>query len=845
MNHLPFIILDTETTGLNPEKDQLIEIAAVLVENGEIQDRFETLLNPGIPLDPVVTALTGIQEKDLVQAPLIHTVIPALEKFLGKYPILGHNIAFDLEFLKQNKICVEEQFSLDTLILAQILLPEQVSFSLEGITANLEVEHLSHRAMGDVLACWELFKIFYQKLQELDPLVLSLARQGLERSEWEGGKFFFNLRSTNISAKPEELLAQIKTKLEQYRQEPDDLQANPTTSNTVEESPLQQFLLDPTEKELILETPYKNKLSAVIATIVAQLKPSQQLEIFAPAAELPWLTNLLEQQLSASGWSTFNLPADYFSWKSFAVFYQQTHFNLAESTLLLKVLPWLLRTQTGLRFELKLNKPEREAWQKISAVEIPKKVSASEFWQHCFYFFAQERLQKASVTLAAQNLLLEPHPHQIDNLKLISSFHKLGTTLTNLSRKDWSSLEFKQLLLTLNTELTGHCAIATTNQLELPFNLPYFSSQLKQALNILVELILQLETAIRKDFKHLIDNSNYRSQIRLTEMITGQDFWQATLNIFQQIFKTQQNFLNYWPDFKNGPQLPAIFKETVEKITQSLKLLNELLIDTGNHLLWLTFEPEDASFSLTSVWNDLPKFTQNIREKTSKIIWVDQVVEKTFLPELELEQVPQLTLGQPLWQQAKVKIYSNLPFPSSPGFNQVSLTQVTDLIEEKKGGVFVFLNAVSAVDLFKEKLFVQFNSTPTDKINLVAQISGSPHKIQQQFEQDPARAVVLGTTRFLEEVPLDGQFIHTLIVQKLPFENPFDPLLQSWSEKYGEKSFQEFLVPRAINRLKRVILTLLENQSEVLEIHFLDNRLLKQDYGKEFLAIFPKEVEIK
>ena len=101
-----YTALDLETTGLNPKYDKIIEVGAVKVRNGEIIDRFQQLVCPGIALPEKITGLTGITQEELLEAKGSETVIPQLLDFLEDDVILGHSVMFDYSFLKKAAVMI-------------------------------------------------------------------------------------------------------------------------------------------------------------------------------------------------------------------------------------------------------------------------------------------------------------------------------------------------------------------------------------------------------------------------------------------------------------------------------------------------------------------------------------------------------------------------------------------------------------------------------------------------------------------------------------------------------------------------------------------------------------------
>ena len=94
------VVLDFETTGLSPNQgDRVIEVGAVLIEQGQITRRFQSLMNPGFPVNRFIESYTGISNEMLGAAPPCHQAIEEFSQFLGDYNFVAHNAAFDWRFL--------------------------------------------------------------------------------------------------------------------------------------------------------------------------------------------------------------------------------------------------------------------------------------------------------------------------------------------------------------------------------------------------------------------------------------------------------------------------------------------------------------------------------------------------------------------------------------------------------------------------------------------------------------------------------------------------------------------------------------------------------------------------
>ncbi|NLE99695.1 MAG: DEAD/DEAH box helicase [Anaerolineales bacterium] len=184
------VALDLETTGLDSERDAIIEVGAVKFRDDDVLDTFGTFVSPGRTIPPEITDLTGIRDEDVAGAPGVHTVLAELARFVGEAPIVGHSVDFDLAFLRR----LSHEFrneSLDTFELAGVLLPHADRYSLSELTNSLEIDlDQPHRALFDAGATHRLFRALFQRCMALPPRVLTeIVRYG-ERVHWPAVRFF-------------------------------------------------------------------------------------------------------------------------------------------------------------------------------------------------------------------------------------------------------------------------------------------------------------------------------------------------------------------------------------------------------------------------------------------------------------------------------------------------------------------------------------------------------------------------------------------------------------------------------------------------------------------------------
>ena len=165
-----FVAFDLETTGLSSLHDTITEIGAVILRGGEVVDTFQTFVDPERKLDAKIIELTGITDAMLEGAPKIAQALPDFLRFCGDRPLVAHNADFDVGFLTAacERLSIPFQPTyIDTLILAQNLLPHLSKFKLNLVAEALSLPEFNHhRASDDALTCGKIYLCFAQMLRQ-------------------------------------------------------------------------------------------------------------------------------------------------------------------------------------------------------------------------------------------------------------------------------------------------------------------------------------------------------------------------------------------------------------------------------------------------------------------------------------------------------------------------------------------------------------------------------------------------------------------------------------------------------------------------------------------------------
>ena len=167
------IILDVETTGLDPQKEKILEFAGIKLQNGEIIDEFETLINPEQHIRHSSIAIHGITEDMVQDAPTTAEIMPKIFEFIGNHPIVAHNAIFDYSFLNETHISLYqtpfENSYIDSQQMFKDICPDEKSHGLNTLMERFHIEPqgTKHRAMADAkglaLAYPHLEKLYFQR----------------------------------------------------------------------------------------------------------------------------------------------------------------------------------------------------------------------------------------------------------------------------------------------------------------------------------------------------------------------------------------------------------------------------------------------------------------------------------------------------------------------------------------------------------------------------------------------------------------------------------------------------------------------------------------------------------
>lgn len=180
------VVIDTETTGVSPKKDELTQIAAARLERGRITDWYVTFVNPGMPIPDEISHLTHIYDADVADAPSPEEALEGLVAFAGDAKMVAHNAEFDRTFTTKHPAGYPllENTWVDSLELSRIALPRMKSHRLLDLVRAFGAPLSTHRADDDVAALCAVYRILLAAISQMPEGLLFTISQLATPEEW-------------------------------------------------------------------------------------------------------------------------------------------------------------------------------------------------------------------------------------------------------------------------------------------------------------------------------------------------------------------------------------------------------------------------------------------------------------------------------------------------------------------------------------------------------------------------------------------------------------------------------------------------------------------------------------
>ncbi|HEY4669278.1 MAG TPA: helicase C-terminal domain-containing protein, partial [Tepidiformaceae bacterium] len=210
---------------------------------------------------------------------------------------------------------------------------------------------------------------------------------------------------------------------------------------------------------------------------------------------------------------------------------------------------------------------------------------------------------------------------------------------------------------------------------------------------------------------------------------------------------------------------------------------------------------------------------------------------------LGLERPEKLRLGSPFDYRSSTLLaaFSDVPEPNAPGYSEALAAAIVELVKASDGRALALFT--SHASLKRVASLVRQPLEDSGIVVLAQGIDGPPRQLTENLIQNP-RTLVLGTSSFWEGVDVRGDALSLLIIARLPFAVPSDPIYRARSEQY-DNPFNEYALPAAILRFRQGFGRLIRDREDRGVVAVLDRRVYEKQYGAQFIKGLPECTRIR
>ena len=547
--------------------------------------------------------------------------------------------------------------------------------------------------------------------------------------------------------------------------------------------------------------------------------------------------------------------------------------SVEELRVLAKVLVWMSNGGTGDRNEINLNGPvEREKWMRLSAEDegCKAEVCMSRTGGACPFYHAKQAAQSAHIVVVNHALLLADVASGSRvlpdyNYLIIDEAHHLESATTNALSYRATQGDLTRLLRELGGTSSGLLGrlITIAHELLRPSDFAAYGQAIQRATDLIFRLehdFLQFFRAMDGFLEERREGrpvSPYGQQERIVPATRTLPVWTDVeitwdtaretagllLNLLAQLHKSIGEAGDKMPD--EMQDLQGSLADVHRRLTEAYTNLNGLVSDAQTDLIyWAEIQANNSQIALEiaplHVGPLMEKFLWN--DKSSVILTSATLTthgEFDYIRNrLNAETADELALGSPFDYESSALLYlvNDIPEPADASNYQRSVEQnIIRLAKATHGRMLVLFT--SYVQLKRTSQAISSPLASAD-IQVYEQGEGASANTLLETFREADQAVLLGTRAFWEGVDIPGAALSVLVIVKLPFDVPSDPIVAARSETF-EDAFNEYSLPEAILRFRQGFGRLIRTQSDRGVVVLLDRRILTKRYGKTFIESLP------
>ncbi len=893
------IAFDIEATGLDIETNEIIEIGVVKFKDGEVIDTYSSFVKPTIPIPTDITHLTGIHPEDVAQAPPIEAILPTLETFFGQAPVIAHNTAFDVTFMHKYGL-LKSNVAIDTYELASIIFPTAARYNLHSLTTSLGIElENAHRALDDAVATAYLYWELWKKVVSLPPALLEEIILASSNLNWELQTLFQKALEQTTTAtdiqsiaipfeESEDILKPLNIADATHdpitHQSIDDvLDQNGTITHVVEnyEKRDQQLTMSHTVTDalnngehVVIEagTGTGKSLAYLVPSALWAIKNSQRIVISTQTINLqdqllkndiPLVKQAVGQEFHAA---IMKGRGNYLCPRRLETMRRRTPANLDELRTMAKVLVWMQSSKSGDKGEITLRAGEWSIWTRLSAQDEGCTTHRCVTIMNgiCPYYKARKSAEAAHIVIANHALLIADA--QMENRVLpeyynlvVDEAHQLEDAITNgLSLRIDQSLILNRLI-ELGTPGSGVLGDFLSSA---QGNIPDKSlMKLEAFIQNISEVLDLMRTNTRNYFQVLHDfvmntGKNVSYQVRILNshrdsgsFVNVQTAWRQLSEFFDAVTEATKHLSDALERYEKY-DIPNF-----NDYTNGIHAHQQFLIDIHNQLDQFTQNPDANTIYSVSPRDRAeylrihiaplhvgPMMEEYLNQRKESIILTsatlrtqanfDHVRERLYA-----DNYKTVALGSPFNYKDSTLVYvpDDIPEPNRPGYQKMVERGIIELAAALDGRVMVLFTSYAHLRETSKGITPRLT---LGNISVYDQSFGTSREALLESFKSTEKAVLMGTRSFWQGIDIPGDDLSAVVIVRLPFAVPSDPIFASRSETYNNP-FQQYAIPDTILRFRQGFGRLIRSQNDRGVVAILDSRVVTKSYGNSFLESLP------
>lgn len=840
---------DLETTALEPSAGEIIEVAAIRYdwETGKEVTRLVQLCRASAPLTETIQQLTGITDALISDKPFFGEAVAQIKDFIGTDIVFAHNAPFDVGWLTQHGLKITNPVW-DTFLLASVTWPEAPSYNLGMLARQLKLPLAhEHRAVGDVGMSWALLQRIRVELR-LSPRQEPVVRGILDKAGHGHCMPLFSFGaikqarkippSAGARTKPSDWLS-IESLLGKKGLLMRKIPGFSFRSGQLKMAEVTYQLFNETQVGLVEAGTGLGKTYAYLAAGLQWLQEAAGRQVIISTrtrylqdqlllTDLPCLLKATGQSRRVAALKGRN---NYVCSQRLTGVIAGGRFTPSEAWQLLKIVRWLDAGGSGDLERLNFSHQAGFALRTrihADALRCRKTCSRST----CVYHIARQRAQEADFVVINHALLVQNNGEERGNIAksiVIDEAHHLAEAARSASSRDFSEDALKEVLVSLVQ------AVQAVAGKELRSQLTRGAKEALVAWQDTRSELSNMPTPARSN-RLTLTATERRSSVWQRIQRRGSDF-EARLQLLVGLGRGVQ--------LKLTRDERVIWQEAEQQAETFLEQWQTFVAGSDDRLHWLEFKEDYITKKLVV---ELCDVARNIQALLAPLFSGKQGVLLTsatlttggtfaYVKQiLGITDAIEFTALSPFKYRDNMLIYvvEDAPNPIDQKFDSYAAGVIEQVARLLAGHTLVLLTSHKALG----SLYRTLNSSLyRANLKLLAQgITGGRRNIVERFRQN-YNAVLLGTASFWEGLDLPGENVLALVIPRLPFPPPDDPV--NLVAGGGYDTFVSTSLPQMLLRLRQGVGRLLRTETDRGVVVLLDPRFLRASYRAAVLATLP------